>query len=73
MKFEIELEQNDFLITNDRQWEVLEDGGGIEAGFVTLESPVVGKRSFTREDLEDLIRHSGMIKIYREGYQDLDS
>ena len=67
-KIEVEIEEGDIIITNDKTWEVFDIGWG---GTLSLDPKIGEWRTFEKEELEEVIQHSGRFKLIRSDYIDM--
>jgi len=68
MKFELEIEEGDLLCVNDREWVVKAYEVGNIYGELTVESRTGEIRVFDRDDVEELCKYSGEVRLIREDY-----
>lgn len=68
MKFEVEIEEGDLLCINDRQWHVDEYDVGYGFEELTVKSRTGEIRIFDRDEIEELCKYSGEVRLIREGY-----
>ena len=68
MKFELEIEEGDLLCINDREWIVKEHGVGHIYSEITVKSRTGEIRIFDRDEIEELCKYSGEVRLIREDY-----
>jgi hypothetical protein len=66
MKFEVEIEEGDVIISNNQEWKVEE----VHAmwGIDLVQSGTGEYRNFDREEVQEMIDFSGQFKLIKEDY-----
>jgi len=67
MKFEVEIEEGDVIISNNQEWKV-EENVSFGGGFDLVQSGTGDLRNFSREELQEMIDFSGQFKLIKEDY-----
>jgi hypothetical protein len=64
MKIEFEIDKGDYLIINEKRWEVCE-----EPGETVALDPIIGESmEFDKESIEEMIRYSSSFRFYTKEY-----
>ena len=71
MNVEVEINEGDVLVLNEKVWTVDEDPGGLDAGKLIMEPRVGELRIFDREKIEELIEYSGNVRLIRKDWHDV--
>ena len=67
MKFEVDIEEGDVIISNNQEWkveEIIPHGGG----FDLVQSGTGDLRNLSRDELQEMINFSGQFKLIKEEY-----
>jgi hypothetical protein len=66
MKFEVEIEEGDVIISNNQEWKVTQ---AHPMWGIDLQQAGTGEyRNFDREELQEMIDFSGQFKLIKEDY-----
>jgi len=67
MKFEVEIEEGDVIISNNQEWKV-DENVSYGGGFDLVQSGTGKIRSFSKDELQEMIEFSGQFKLIKEDY-----